>query len=75
MPIYLEFHRIEFTWFHYSRTVLAFCCTGPSRPERRETGVTRYATLWCPDFPLYSELDSESYEIKLKTQDAEMSSA
>jgi hypothetical protein len=22
-------HRIEFTWFHYSRTVLAFCCTGP----------------------------------------------
>ena len=27
------------------------------------TGVTRYATLWCPDFPLYSELDSEPYEL------------
>jgi len=22
-------HRIEFTCFHYSRTVLAFCCTCP----------------------------------------------
>lgn len=28
-PIYLPLLRIEFTWFHYSRTVLAFCCTGP----------------------------------------------
>ena len=40
--------------FHYSRTVLAFCCTGPllfSEPNRM-TGVTRYVVLWCPDFPL-----------------------
>ena len=28
-PIYLTLHRKEFTWFHYSRTVPAFCCTGP----------------------------------------------
>ncbi len=27
--IYLALHRIEFTWFHYSRTVHTFCCTGP----------------------------------------------
>ena len=26
-PIYLPLLRVEFTWFHYSRTVLAFCCT------------------------------------------------
>jgi len=25
----MAFHRIEFTWFHYSQTVLAFCCTCP----------------------------------------------
>jgi len=24
---------IEFTWFHYSRTVLAFCCTCPLLTE------------------------------------------
>ena len=24
----------------------------------RWTGVTRYAALWCPDFPLHPELDS-----------------
>lgn len=28
-PIYLSLHRKEFTWFHYSRTVPAFCCTCP----------------------------------------------
>ncbi|MFZ4670463.1 MAG: hypothetical protein ACOYLT_00475, partial [Flavobacterium sp.] len=41
----------------------------------RLTDVIRYATLWCPDFPLHYELDPESYEIKLKTQDDETSSA
>jgi len=25
----MALHLIEFTWFHYSRTVLAFCCTCP----------------------------------------------
>ena len=30
LMIYLALHRIEFTWFHYSRTVLAFCCTCPT---------------------------------------------
>lgn len=27
-PIYLPLLRAEFTWFHYSRTVHTFCCTG-----------------------------------------------
>ena len=27
--VYMALHRIEFAWFHYSRTVLAFCCTSP----------------------------------------------
>ncbi|RKE87482.1 hypothetical protein BXY58_1594 [Epilithonimonas arachidiradicis] len=29
LMIYLALHRIEFTWFHYSRTVHTFCCTCP----------------------------------------------
>jgi hypothetical protein len=54
LPIYLKFHRIEFTWFHYSRTVLAFCCTCPN-PFWGPTGVTRYAALRCPDFPPFNK--------------------
>ena len=34
--IYMAFHRIEFTWFHYSRTVHTFCCTGPHSPWRTD---------------------------------------
>jgi len=26
---YLSLHPVEFTWFHYSRTVHTFCCTCP----------------------------------------------
>jgi hypothetical protein len=47
----LKFHRIEFTWFHYSITCTCFLLH-LSFPFARTTGVTRYASLWCPDFPL-----------------------
>jgi len=32
--MYIALHRIEFTWFHYSRTVHSFCCTCPPTPWR-----------------------------------------
>ena len=52
--IYLKFHRIEFTWFHYSLTCTYFLLhLSFSVPKLRDgtTDVIRYATLWCPDFP------------------------
>ncbi len=55
----MALHRIEFTWFHYSRTVLAFCCTGPTPDCSGMAGVTRYAALWCPDFPPSTTVESD----------------
>ena len=47
-PIYLTLHRKEFTWFHYKLIyILSVALVLISRP----TGVTRFAALWCPDFP------------------------
>ena len=47
-PIYLTLHRKEFTWFHYKLIyILSVALVLILRP----TGVTRFAALWCPDFP------------------------
>ncbi len=48
---YVTFHRIEFTWFHYSVACTYFLLHWSS-PYVRGTGVTRYTALRCPDFPL-----------------------
>lgn len=53
--VYMAFHRIEFTWFHYSLTCTCFLLhlSSPKieRVHFRVTAVSRYAALWCPDFP------------------------
>ncbi len=47
-PIYLTLHRKEFTWFHYKLIyILSVALVLISRP----TAVSRFAALWCPDFP------------------------
>jgi hypothetical protein len=40
----MALHLIEFTWFHYSRTVHSFCCTGPIRRNGRRAlpAILRY---------------------------------
>ena len=51
-PIYLTLHRKEFTWFHYKWIyILSVALVLISRP----TDVSRFAALWCPDFPTPDE--------------------
>ena len=48
---YLKLHRVEFTWFHYSRVAPLYLLSVALVLTSRWTGVTRYAAIWCPDLP------------------------
>ena len=63
-------HRVYLVSLQLNLYILsvALVLENSEKIQSKLTDVIRYASLWCPDFPLYSELDSEPFQVLKQVQ-------